>query len=131
VITVRVKYGQRVRRIDALLDTGADYCVFAGWLAAALAIDLADESAYPRGFVGGLGNSKMLVSWVDDVVLQLGYGVEKYRWRAAVAFVHDSTADFVLGFAGFLQYFDTTFAGGEQRVELQWNHTCRSVEPSA
>ena len=119
VIAVRVTGPTRTRLLDGLLDTGSDDTVFEEGLAAALGIDLRDADEREVGLVG---RSKPVRCRYADVKLQVTDGVhETYQWDATVGFVSTTLRYSLLGYAGFLQYFDAEFRGGNREVVLTPN----------
>ncbi len=103
---------------EALADTGADDTIFPLTLAGLLGIILLPELA--------AGHS---VRWsgvvfpirYGDVRLELYDGMETWSWTARVAFSGAPIRFPLLGQAGFLQYFDATFAGERRVVTLDTN----------
>jgi hypothetical protein len=102
---------------DALLDTGADDTIFHERIAYRIGIDL---TYAPSGSAGGLWGGSVPVSYAR-VTLRVADNRERREWEAWVGFTPASIRFPTLGFAGFLQYFTTTFHGDREVVELTVN----------
>jgi hypothetical protein len=103
------------RSYRGLLDTGADDTVFQDETAVALGIDLTNA---PTGTVQGATGQTMTVRYAE-VFLQIANDEDAgLEWRATVAFAPKRGTHPILGFAGFLQFFDTTFHGELEEVTL-------------
>ncbi len=114
-VTVIGPSGSIVER--ALLDTGADDTVFSERLAGAIGIDL-DRA--PTGFASGIGSGRVILRYAQ-VTLRLATNQERREWQAWVGFTAAPMTYAVLGFSGVLQFFDATFHGGLEEVELTVN----------
>src|SRR5438067_13846817 len=114
------------RHYRAALDTGADDTVFHENTARLLGIDLSTAIV---GQAQGTTGTRVRLRYAD-VFLQLAGGGIVVEWRATVAFAPKAATDPLLGFAGFLQYFDTTFFGELEEVELIPNALLPSHPPS-
>ena len=101
----------------ALLDTGATDTVFPESIAATAGIDL---SAAPAGEASGVGRVAVRIRYAE-VTLRLTDGLEYRQWPARVGFTSAPLHWPLLGFAGCLQFFDATFRGGLEEVELMVN----------
>ncbi len=55
------------------------------------------------------------------IVLRMSDGIEYREWPAWVGFVSVGLRRAVLGFGGVLQFFDATFRGADEVVELAIN----------
>lgn len=115
------------RQFRGVLDTGADDTVFHENTAQLLGIDLTHA---PRGQAEGTTGTVVAVRYAE-VLLQLNssYG-DVVEWRATVAFAPKKSSNPLLGFAGFLQYFDATFRGALEEVELVQNSLLPSQTPT-
>jgi hypothetical protein len=102
---------------SGLLDTGSDDTVFHDALASTIGIDLARCPGITIRRPGGL---RILVRFAD-VTLRLTDGIEYRVWPATVGFTSAILPCPLLGFAGFLQYFTTTFRGDIEEIELAVN----------
>lgn len=102
---------------EALLDTGADDIIFPETIAAAIGLDL---SAAPSGSARGVGGIPVLVRYAE-VGLRLTQASNSLDWRAWAGFVPIPMRRGLLGLAGFLQFFTTTFHGDREEVELTPN----------
>jgi hypothetical protein len=100
-----------------VLDTGADDTVFPDWVATTIGVDLSRD-------VGLLGRGVVVCSYLPaELRISDGKG-ETYEWTAVVGFVQQSLlARPLLGYAGFLQYFDADFRGADCEVILTPNRS--------
>ena len=105
----------RVR--DAILDTAADDTVFRETLAMQIGLDL---SKAPTGVGSGVGMGNIPLRYAQ-VHLRLTDGVEQREWSAWVGFTPARIPYPMLGFAGCLQFFTSTFHGDREEVELTVN----------
>src|SRR4051812_23857414 len=101
----------------ALLDTGADDTVFPGDVAALIGLDLTNA---PAGTASGVGMTTSPIRYAE-VRLRLTDGHEFREWPARVGFTSAPLKRGLLGFAGFFQFFTTTFDGDRELVELAIN----------
>jgi hypothetical protein len=99
------------------LDTAADDTVFPESVARLTGIDLANA---PTGQAAGVASGPVAVRYAE-VTLRLAQGNEQREGRAWVAFTAAYLPNPLLGFAGFLQYFTSTFHGDREEVELTVN----------
>jgi hypothetical protein len=104
---------------DGLLDTGSDDTVFDEALARSVGLDLTGAPQY-RVNLAGRG---VVTCRYADVVLRISDGVEEFEWRAAVGFVLVPLRNPLLGYAGFLQFFDALFQGADQQVMVTPNRS--------
>jgi hypothetical protein len=102
--------------IDGMLDTGADDTVFPDTLAPRLGLDL---SRAERRHVGLVGRRSIRCDYAP-VELRITDGInETYQWSALVGFIASALlARPLLGYAGFLQFFDAEFRGVDREVVL-------------
>jgi hypothetical protein len=100
-----------------LLDTGADDTVFPDAIAALIGIDLTNA---PTGQAIGVGGASVPVRYAE-VELRITDGTQFLTWRARVAFTSIPLRFPLLGFAGFLQFFDALFRGANEEVVLTTN----------
>jgi hypothetical protein len=103
---------------EGLLDTGADDTVLPIQVAQTIGIDL---STAPVGEAIGVGGMPLSVQYAE-VKLRLTDGREFREWTARVAFTATPMRRPLLGYAGFLQFFDALFRGAREEVELTANH---------
>jgi hypothetical protein len=110
---------------DGVLDTGADDTVFPDWVAATIGLDL--EHAEQRD-VGLVGRRSVRCSYVP-AGLRISDGLrETYQWTAIIGFVASPLlARPLLGYAGFLQYFDAEFRGADCEAILTPNRSFPGV----
>src|SRR5262249_24764716 len=111
------------RAIDGRLDSHADDTVFPEQDAALVGIDLTNA---PRGTAAGIGQAPVSVKYVQ-VTLRLTDGKEFREWTGWVGFTPVLSHYALLGFAGCLQFFDTTFYGAREEVELLVNSLYRGT----
>jgi hypothetical protein len=97
-----------------VLDTAADDTVFPESAAQLLGLDL---SQAPEGSSWGVGGQAIPLR-LAEVTLRLASGAVRREWRAWVAFAAIQMRNALLGYAGCLQFFDTTFRGLAEEVEL-------------
>jgi hypothetical protein len=103
---------------DGLLDTGSDDTVFHESVAVHIGVDL---SGAPRGRAAGAAASAVPVR--DAVVtLRLANQQEQREWPALIGFTAAPLRYPLLGYAGFLHFFDASFRGAREEVELTVNH---------
>ena len=106
------------RTYHGLLDTGADDTVFEDDTARALGLDLSNA---PTASAQGATGQIVTVRYAE-VFLQLANDDgDILEWRATVAFAPKRGTHPLLGFAGFLQFFDATFSGEHEEVTLTSN----------
>jgi len=103
--------------VRAFLDPGSDETVFEEGLAAAIGVDLNNASVGRATGIGLVGS----VLRYAQVSMQITDGTELRVWNAWVGFTATRLVYPILGFAGFLQFFDAHFFGGREEVELVVN----------
>ncbi|HUY36716.1 MAG TPA: hypothetical protein VMV69_28535 [Pirellulales bacterium] len=109
--------GSRLR--DGLLDTGADETILDPSVAPQIGADL--SRAVERE-VNLVGRGRIRSRYVS-VRLRISDGVaETYEWDTVVGFAPFPVLRCLLGFAGFLQFFDTCFQGANEKATLLPNH---------
>ncbi len=105
--------GSRLR--DGLLDTGADETIVDPSVAPLIGVDLSQALQREINLVG----RGRIRSRYASVQLRITDGVsETYEWDAVVGFAPFPVLRSLLGFAGFLQFFDAHFRGADQEVTL-------------
>ena|SRR5438874_942181 len=107
--------GSRAR--DAVLDTGADDTLFPEEVAAKIGLDLTYAA---KGMGSGVGSAGIDVRYVQ-VTLRLTDGKERREWIGWVGFTKATLPYPLLGFAGCLQFFTSTYHGDREEVELTTN----------
>src|SRR5262245_28474016 len=117
IITVTVIGPTNSRARDAILDTAADDTVFPEELAAKIGLDLGNA---PQGSGAGVGLVNASLRYAE-VALRITNGHEQREWKAWVGFTPAKLQYPMLGFAGFLQFFDAHFRGALEKVELTAN----------
>ena len=105
------------RSVRALLDTGADVTTFRDDVADLIGLDLTNA---PTRTLTGIGPAGYEVRYAQ-VQLRLTDGVEYREWPAWVGFTDAPLPVAVLGFAGCMQFFTTTFHGDFEEVTLAVN----------
>jgi hypothetical protein len=107
------------RYVLALLDSGADDCIFPDTLAASLGIDLTNA---PTLDGAGLGMVPYTIH-LAEVTLRLVSVNEQREWKAWVGFTSAKLRQSLLGYAGCLQFFNASFEGDLEELELTVNST--------
>ncbi len=103
--------GSRLR--DGLLDTGADETILDPSVAGQIGVEL--SKALQRE-VNLIGRGRIFCRYAA-VQLRITDGIaETYEWNTMVGFAPFPVLRSLLGFAGFLQFFDAAFRGGDQEV---------------
>jgi hypothetical protein len=105
------------RPVLGILDTAADDTVFPDYVAARIGLDL---SGAPTGSSSGVGRVPVQLRYAQ-VKLRVASGGEFREWPALVGFTSLPVRYPMLGFAGFLQFFTSTFHGDREEVELVVN----------
>jgi hypothetical protein len=100
-----------------LVDSGADETVFSDDIALAVGIDLTQA---PVGIGTAFGQSRVPLRYAQ-ATLRIETSQEQRQWSAWVGFTSAKIQRPLLGFAGFLQYFDANFQGGLEVLELNVN----------
>jgi hypothetical protein len=114
-ISVPGPLGTVVRR--SLLHIGADDTIFPESVANQIGIDLTNA---PTGGARGVGGGVGLLRYAE-VTLRIASTTELREWRAWVGFTSTPMWRPLLGYAGFLQFFDVTFRGAREEVEMVVN----------
>jgi hypothetical protein len=99
------------------LDPGADDTVFPEAIAVAIGLNLTQA---PTGTAAGVGQVSATLRYAE-VLLRITDGHEYREWPARVGFTAARLHRPLLGFAGFLQFFTSTFEGDLEQVELTVN----------
>lgn len=103
---------------DGLLDTGADETILDPSVAPLIGVDL--RQALDRE-INLVGRGRIRCRYAS-VQLRITDGIaETYEWDAVVGFAPFPLLRCLLGFAGFLQFFDADFHGADQEVILVAN----------
>ncbi|MBI3822622.1 MAG: hypothetical protein HY289_08080 [Planctomycetes bacterium] len=98
---------------DGLLDTGADQTILDPSLAPMIGVDLSQAVSRNVHLVGR-GSIRCRYA---PVKLRITDGIlETYEWHAIVGFAPFPLARSLLGFGGFLQFFDANFRGAAEEV---------------
>jgi hypothetical protein len=105
--------GSRLR--DGLLDTGADETILDPSVAPLIGVDLSHALQREINLVG---RGRFICRYAP-VQLCITDGIsETYEWDTVVGFAPFPVLRGLLGFAGFLQYFDASFRGADREVTL-------------
>lgn len=100
---------------DGLLDTGADETIVDPSVALLIGVNL---SQAPEREIQLIGRGRIRCRYAT-VQLRISDGVaETYEWDTVVGFAPFPLLRGLLGFAGFLHFFDADFRGADQEVEL-------------
>jgi hypothetical protein len=119
VLAVRINGPARSLLLDGLLDTGSDDTVFEEWVATTIGVDLSHAAERQVGLVG---RANLVRCRYAPVELRITDGVrETCQWTTLVGFVSTHLRYSLLGYAGFLQFFDAEFRGANQEVVLTPN----------
>jgi hypothetical protein len=100
-----------------LADTGADDTVCSEVVAGRLGVDLGGA---PVMTASGIGRNPVRVRFAQ-VTLRIADDHEKREWAAWVGFASAPLLFPMLGHAGFLQFFTSTFWDDREEVELEVN----------
>lgn len=117
LVTVSVVGPLNTDAILSVLDTAADDTVFPEVVAKRTGVDLHNA---PAGQSKGVGSGPLPVRYAE-VSLRLTDGKEFREWPAWVGFTPVRLVNPLLGFAGVLQFFNATFFGDIEVVELSIN----------
>ncbi len=118
ILPVRITgpLGGRLR--DGLLDSGSDETILDPTLAPLIGVDLKTSLEREIHLVGR-GRVRCRYATVQ---LRITDGIgETYEWDAIVGFTPFPLVRNLLGFGGFLQFFDTSFLGADEEVILTPN----------
>lgn len=105
--------------LDGLLDSGSDDTVFPEWIAPMIGVDLSSVVGLDLHLAG---RGQPIRCRYHSIKIRITDGKqETYEWDAVVGFIAVPLKCPLLGQAGFLQYFDTTFQGADHVVNLSPN----------
>ncbi len=100
---------------DGLLDTGADETIVDPWVASLIGVDL---NQAPEREINLVGRGLVRCRYAP-VQLRNSDGIgETYEWDTIIGFTPFRLLRCLLGFAGFLQFFNADFRGADQEVAL-------------
>jgi hypothetical protein len=102
---------------DGLLDPGADDTIFPEKVAVKIGLNLGKA---PTGAGTGVGMVPLTLRFAN-VTFRIAQGKERREWAGWAGFTAAKIRFPLLGFAGFLQFFDANFRGGIEEVELTVN----------
>jgi hypothetical protein len=109
--------GGRFRRFgNAVVDTGADASVFPWDTATIIAASLFAEAGFQLSWKGS--NYPLRYGRVE---LEIASTQEILRWPAIIGFTSAPLPYPLLGMTGFLEYFDASFLGEDNALELKPN----------
>ena len=114
------------RTYHGLLDTGADDTVFQNETALGLGIDLTNA---PTGTAQGVTGQTVTVQYAEVLLQLTNDDGDVLEWRATVAFAPKRGTHPLLGFAGFLQFFNANFSGEFEEVTLTPNRLIPITTP--
>ena len=118
LLAVRVTGPVQFMVRDGLLDTGSDDTVFPETIATVLGVDLTRS---PQVTITLAGRGAISCRYADVTLLITDGVSETYEWPAVVGFVPLALRHPLLGYAGFLQFFDSNFRGADRGVPLAPN----------
>jgi len=98
----------------ALVDPGADATVFPLELVDRLRVMLRPDTGHKLRWRGQAYQLRY-----GDVALELADGGALYRWATVVCFLAAPIPYRILGYSGGLEFFNVTFRGADQIVELE------------
>jgi hypothetical protein len=125
ILAVRIAGPGQAWLRDGLLDSGSDDTVFEDAIAALIGLDLRDAEERELGIVGRPQPVRCRYAAVN---LRITDGLrETYEWKAVVGFVATRLRYSLLGYAGFLQYFDAEFRGADREAILIPNRSFPGV----
>ena len=104
--------------IDGQFDTASDDTVFPLWVSGMIGVDL---SQAPGQNITLAGRPSPVPARFAHVELRLTDGRETCQWLAIVGFVPIPLRRALLGHAGCLQFFDSTFRGHDRQAILVAN----------
>ena len=115
ILAIRITGPSGSRLRDGLLDTGADETILDPSVAPLVGVDLSNALEREVNLVGR-GRIPCRYALVQ---LRITDGIaETYEWDTIVGFAPFPVLRGLLGFAGFLQFFDAAFCGANQEVIL-------------
>ena len=114
IITVGIGGPAHFHQRDCLLDTGADDTIFPEVVANVVGVDL---SSAPTLQIHLAGRAPIVCRYAA-IELRITDGTETYEWSAIAGFVPILLQFPLLGYAGFYEYFDVTFHGGDRELVI-------------
>ena len=108
--------GSRLR--DGVLDTGADETLLDPSVAPLIGVDL--NQAFVRN-VNLVGRGRIHCRYAPVTLCITDGLAERYEWDAVVAFAPFPVLRSLLGYAGFLRYFNTDFLTDDEEIILRPN----------
>jgi hypothetical protein len=115
ILAVRITGPSGSRWRDGLLDTGTDETILDPSVAPLIGVDL--NQALERE-INLVGRGRIHCRYAS-VQLRITDGIaETYEWDTVVGFAPFPVLRGLLGFAGFLQFFDAAFRGADQEATL-------------
>ena len=114
------------RSYRGLLDTGSDDTVFQDETALALGIDLTNA---PTGTAQGVTGQTVTLRYAEVLLQLTNDDGDSLEWRTTVAFAPKRGTHPLLGFAGFLQFFNANFSGEFEEVTLAPNPLMPTTTP--
>jgi hypothetical protein len=126
IIAVRVRGPAGAHLLDAFLDTGSDDTVFEAWVAALIGVDLTQAETRAIQLVG---RPQIVDCRYARVEFSITDGRGTFQWTAFAGFVSTRLRYPLLGYAGFLQFFDAEFRGADREVKLTANRDFPGTGP--
>ena len=118
ILPVRITGPTASRLRDSLVDMGADETILDPTIATMIGVDLANANEREINLVGR-GTIRCKYS---KVTLRITDGtLETYEWETVAGFAPFPLLRNLLGFGGFLQYFDVSFRGANEDFVLTPN----------
>ena len=115
MLAVQIAGPSASRLRDGLLDTGSDETILDPAVAPLIGVDLS-QAAEREVHLVGRGPIRCRYA---SVKLRITDGVsETYEWEAMVGFAPFPPLRNLLGFGGFLQFFDVNFRGADEEALL-------------
>lgn len=115
ILAFRITGPSGARLRDGLLDTGADETIVDPSVAMLIGVDL---SQAPEREIHLIGRGRIRCRYAS-VQLRISDGIaETYEWDTFVGFAPFPLLRCLLGYAGFLQFFNADFRGADREVSL-------------
>lgn len=126
IVAFRVRGPAGAQLLDGFLDTGSDDTVFESWVAALIGVDLTQAETRAIQLVG---RPQVIHCRYAPVEFSITDGRDTFTWTAFAGFVSTRLRYPLLGYAGFLQFFDAEFRGADREVELTANRDFPGTRP--
>ncbi len=116
IVPVRLLGYRAGIRIRGLLDAAADETLLTREMADA--IDLSPIPGATGKILSAGGEAPLVYASLE---LEVTLGPDQFRWPATVGIVERAWDEALLGFRGFMEYFDVSFFGHSLECELTRN----------